>query len=109
MLAARMIDKPILRTAIMLVIDSRCLRPECVLFDLPSTISRFCSVVMRIDSSLPRLLLFDAAGPGSHHPAVGKRNGVLYHHDIHTVSGRALSYLSSINSSYQRLLPAANA
>src|SRR5205814_6092043 len=43
------------------------------------------------------------------HPAVGKRNGVLYHHDIHTVSGRALSYLSSINSSYQRLLPAANA
>ncbi len=75
MLAARMIDKPILRTAIMLVIDCRCLSRECVLFDPPFTISHFCSVVMRIDSCLPWLLLFDAAGPGSHHPAVGKRNG----------------------------------
>ena len=75
MLAARMIDKPILRTAIMLVIDTRCLCRECVLFDPPSTISRLCSVVMRIDSCLPMLLLFDPAAPGSHHPAAGKRNG----------------------------------
>jgi hypothetical protein len=44
MLAARMIDKPILRTAIMPVIGSRCLCREWVLSDPPSTISRFSSV-----------------------------------------------------------------
>jgi len=75
MLTARMIEKPILRSPIMLVFDTRCLCRECVLSDPPSTISRFCSVAMRIDSCLPRLLLFDPASPGSHHPAAGKRNG----------------------------------